>query len=308
MGATEGKVHQARRRLSKIVKRAERSGCSLSDLVCLSSAERIIGISRNMEKTFFKRYQILISTAVFCILVHAGILSPSSIPWLRWSRWSNMRNDPCTLEMPDELTKIFRPPVACTICRDVTAVEKVANLSPAIFEERYAYTGRPVVVVDGMTNWTAQHVFNFEFFKKIYTERMEEWQQRGCQFFPYKTEFKHLSEVFNMSRERAFLSAGTDPWYVGWSNCDDEINQILRRHYKKPYFLPETAETKRLDWIFMGSTGFGAPMHVDNVEHPSWQAQLRGRKKWSLQPPPECFYECETVDVVVEPGEISRND
>ena len=81
---------------------------------------------------------------------------------------------------------------------------------------RYAYTGKPVVIIDGMKNWTAQNVFDFEFFKKIYTERMGEWSQHNCQFFPYKTEFKHLGQVFNMSKERAYLLKGTEPWYVGW--------------------------------------------------------------------------------------------
>jgi hypothetical protein len=42
------------------------------------------------------------------------------------------------------------------------------------------------------------------------------------------------------------------------------------------------------------------------VEHPSWQAQLRGRKKWTLEPPPECYYQCGRLEVTVEPGEISE--
>ncbi|KAL0268798.1 UNVERIFIED_CONTAM: hypothetical protein PYX00_010613 [Menopon gallinae] len=206
--------------------------------------------------------------------------------------------------MPDTLTKVFRPPVQCSMCQGITHVEKVANLTPDLFEDRYAYSGRPVVITDGMVNWTAREVFSFDFFKGIYETRMEQWSTYGCQFFPYNTEFNHLREVFNMSRERATMVDGTEPWYVGWSNCDEEVNVILRRHYGRPYFLPTTAETKKLDWIFMGSTGYGAPMHVDNVEHPSWQAQLRGRKKWVLQPPPECYYSCRDVHVTVEPGEI----
>lgn len=42
---------------------------------------------------------------------------------------------------------------------------------------------------------------------------------------------------------------------------------ILREHYQKPYFLPATAETKKTDWIFMGSRGYGAPMHVSLKEY-----------------------------------------
>jgi hypothetical protein len=37
-----------------------------------------------------------------------------------------------------------------------------------------------------------------------------------CQFFPYKTEFRSLREVLNMSPQRARLDYGSDPWYVGW--------------------------------------------------------------------------------------------
>jgi hypothetical protein len=82
------------------------------------------------------------------------------------------------------------------------------------------------------------------------------------------------------------------------------VARIFRQHYDRPYFLPSTAESKRLDWIFMGSPGYGAHMHVDNVEHPSWQAQLRGRKKWTIEPPPECYYQCRRLEVTVEPGQI----
>lgn len=35
----------------------------------------------------------------------------------------------------------------------------------SIFSFRYAYTGRPVIVTDAMTNWSAPSSFSFEFFK-----------------------------------------------------------------------------------------------------------------------------------------------
>lgn len=40
--------------------------------------------------------------------------------------------------------------------------------------------------------------------------------------------------------------------------------------------------------------------------HPSWQAQLKGRKRWYLSPPPECYYSCNSMEVVMYPGEISN--
>lgn len=29
-----------------------------------------------------------------------------------------------------------------------------------------------------------------------------------------------------------------------------------------------------------------------------------GRKRWTLRPPPECYFTCQDVELVVEPGEI----
>ncbi|CAG0901167.1 unnamed protein product [Darwinula stevensoni] len=87
-------------------------------------------------------------------------------------------------------------------------------------------------------------------------------------------------------------------------SCDSEVNGILRLHYQRPYFLPETSEGSRIDWIFMGTPGYGAHMHVDHVKNPSWQAQVRGKKLWSLKPPPECFYECHSFQDIVQPGDI----
>ena len=47
------------------------------------------------------------------------------------------------------------------------------------------------------------------------------------------------------------------------------------------------------------------PVQIDWVEYNSWQAQVRGRKKWTFKPPPECWYECpHSHSVVVQPGNI----
>jgi hypothetical protein len=91
------------------------------------------------------------------------------------------------------------------------------------------------------------------------------------------------------------------------SNCDSEAADLLRRHYSRPYFLPVYSESSRTDWIFIGTSGLGAHMHVDHVGLPSWQAQIRGQKLWSLEPPPECFYQCQPMEVIVKTGDTSNN-
>ncbi|RZF36493.1 hypothetical protein LSTR_LSTR015295 [Laodelphax striatellus] len=220
-----------------------------------------------------------------------------------WFDWTNrgLNDHACTIRMPDAITRALRPPEDCKFCRDVSAIDVRDHLDPREFEDLYAYTSRPVVVSDGTVNWTAQEVFTFDYFKDLYKDSGE---RSVCQFFPYNSEFRTLSEVFSMSKERATMLNGTKPWYIGWSNCDGRATDSLRQHYRRPYFLPDNAENKNIDWIFMGSPGYGAKMHVDNVNLPSWQAQLRGKKKWTLEPPPECLYECTKMSIVVEPGEI----
>ena len=48
-------------------------------------------------------------------------------------------------------------------------------------------------------------------------------------------------------------------------------------------------------------------MQIDAVGNPSWQAQIKGTKEWSLEPPPECAHICDPLlKVTVNPGEISK--
>nr|CAH0111864.1 unnamed protein product [Daphnia galeata] len=201
----------------------------------------------------------------------------------------------CYIAMPVDNRNVFRPPVDCDFCRDLHRVDIVQHISPQEFESKYAYSGRPVIVKDGLVNWTATDVFNYEFFSDLYANS----HSHRCQFFPYKTEFRSLNEALTMSERRKIKS----PWYFGWSNCDSETADVLRRHYSRPYFLPERSESSRTDWIFMGTAGLGAHMHVDHVSLPSWQAQIRGQKLWSLEPPPECYYQCQAMEITVQPGD-----
>ncbi|KAG0414469.1 hypothetical protein HPB47_008413 [Ixodes persulcatus] len=207
--------------------------------------------------------------------------------------------EPCVVAMPARVQSALMPPVDCAMCRGLKSIERKTSLSQWDFELNHAYTGVPVVVTDGASNWTALRSFSLEFFKNVYASASAKTSKSYCQFFPYKTEFRSLSEVFNMSAQRS-----RQPWYIGWSNCDAGVADVLRRHYASPYFLPPHSEGSTLDWIFMGSPGYGAHLHIDHVGKPSWQAQIRGRKQWILEPVPECYSDCQSLEIVVNPGEI----
>lgn len=70
---------------------------------------------------------------------------------------------------------------------------------------------------------------------------------------------KHLVD---RRRKMFFISHCIIFVFLFRSNCDDKIGAILREHYQRPYFLPPNSESEKTDWIFMGSHGYGAPMHV----------------------------------------------
>lgn len=208
--------------------------------------------------------------------------------------------------MPKDLDKIFRKPSDCSFCEGITSGTRISNVDPDEFEEKFAYSGQIAVVTDATKNWTAIDVFDFWFFKRVYERDDPKLKTLGCQFFRYQTKFKSLFDAFKMDNARVEYKSGTEPWYFGWSNCNEEIAATLRKHYNRPYFLPRTSELNAIDWIFMGGKGLGAHMHLDNVRLPSWQAQLKGTKEWLLAPPPECIFTCSFFSVVVNPGDISK--
>lgn len=37
---------------------------------------------------------------------------------------------------------------------------------------------------------------------------------------------------------------------------------VIRKHYRRPQFIPDDSESSILDWIFVGGYGKGAQMHV----------------------------------------------
>ncbi|XP_063230518.1 uncharacterized protein LOC134535375 [Bacillus rossius redtenbacheri] len=91
-------------------------------------------------------------------------------------------------------------------------------------------------------------------------------------------------------------------------NCDERAAAILRQHYGRPYFLPPPGGGGggggKLEWIYLAGPGYRETIHMDVVDQPSWQAQLKGSKRWFLHPPPECYYQCESLEVTLKPGEI----
>ncbi|KAL3876866.1 hypothetical protein ACJMK2_034649 [Sinanodonta woodiana] len=216
------------------------------------------------------------------------------------------RGSRCVIENNGFMVEIARPPLNCDVCRDLYTFPVEKEISQERFLEKYAYTSIPVLIKDATKNWTAMSTFSYHFFKELYsnTNGSLKLVEEECQFFPYKTEFETLADAFNISEARARFEPGERNWYIGWSNCHPLVSSILRQHYQRPYFLPNDSESSSLDWIFMGGSGRGAYIHLDYVQRPSWQAQIVGKKTWSLLPVPECEHICHEINATMETGDI----
>ena len=71
------------------------------------------------------------------------------------------------------------------------------------------------------------------------------------------------------------LEGDYKPWYLGWENgCDERARDILKQYYETPKFLPKSSDSDGKQFIFMGTSGYGAFFHQDTLMHPTWQAQV----------------------------------
>lgn len=225
-----------------------------------------------------------------------------------WAGWfSELRAWPCAVDRGGLFLELTRPITSCDFCETPTGIVELAEMTKEDFL-RLGYSDKPIVVRGAAKRWKAMTVFSFAFFRELYRNVSDSFKNNRdyCQFFKYKTDFEDLEDFLKMPDSRADL---TDPeaktWYVGWSNCDQRVARVLREYYTRPEFLPEDSEASVIDWIFMGYSGNGATTHLDYVQRPSWQAQIRGSKTWTLVPPPECEDVCvQSLMVTVHPGDL----
>lgn len=230
------------------------------DIVQLSNYRTLKNVYAERNKPVCDIFLVLAVVFGLLALSTTGVTHVGVKPFLRYAYDKLLSIDldyePCLLPKFETMIDVFRPPHSCEICRDLEQIERRSNITREEFEEKYAYSNRPVIITDAMTNWLAFEKFDFEFFQLLYRSNSTALRavEEHCQFFPYKNgdEFETLGDVFEMDLDRAHMTdENYRPWYVGWSNCDYSTAYLLRQYYTRPYFLPQQSESSKLDWIFM---------------------------------------------------------
>ncbi|CAN8002200.1 unnamed protein product [Ixodes hexagonus] len=289
---------QLQSELTKLRQKAIRAG--LSDSAISSCV--LEKLNQVQEKVRTRpRYRPTLRWALVSLVVAVAFAAGGGWEFTEFRDW------PCVVDRGGIFLELTRPITSCHFCETPTSVVELSEMTKEDFL-RLGYSDKPIVLRGAARRWKAMTAFSFAFFRELYGNVSDSLRNNRdyCQFFKYKTEFEDLEEFLRMPDSRAEL---TDPdaktWYVGWSNCDQRVARVLRQYYARPEFLPQDSEASVIDWIFMGYSGNGATTHLDYVQRPSWQAQIRGTKTWTLLPPPECEEVCvRSLTVTVRPGDL----
>lgn len=127
--------------LDQLLKRCQKLGINIQDLPA---------IRNNRELIATRRKQLLVVLgSVLAVVFYCS----------RGIFYHEVED--CLISMPDQLSKAFRPAENCAFCSNVTAVVKLANLTPDEFERDFAYSGVPVIITDATVNWTAVEVCEY---------------------------------------------------------------------------------------------------------------------------------------------------
>lgn len=295
------RVRKLRKKLRDLRERALASGLSDDDVSAVVAEEAALALNGAVAappSSPGSGGRLLLKWA-FIVATAAYVLFSRGLP--------DLAHDQCLVNVGNLYLEFTRPLLSCDFCREPTQVMELTEMSKEDFL-RVGYADKPIVLRGGAAHWKAMRTFSYAFFRDIYrnTSGAFEETRRYCQFLGTATDFADLEDFFSMPDSRANLSGPEeDAWYVGWSNCDQRIVAILREHYTRPDFFPEDSEASIIDWIFIGYAGNGVKTHLDYVLRPSWQAQIRGVKTWTLVPPPECESVCvPSLKVTVRPGDI----
>ncbi|XP_049874301.1 uncharacterized protein LOC126372531 isoform X2 [Pectinophora gossypiella] len=193
-----------------------------------------------------------------------------------------------------------RPLADCAYCANVTKPIVLRNITRREFA-KYAYSSRPIIVKNAISDWRASREFSYDLFKRLYERTAGSYEslEDGCQFLNFKTDLFTLKEVFSMPEDRVRNKPGQKPW----GNCHPDILAAVRQYYSPPTFLPDDAEFPATENIFFGYE-IGAVMHLDYIPRLMWQGQVKGNKTWSIAPVLECDHICQKFDFYVEAGDV----
>lgn len=192
-------------------------------------------------------------------------------------------------------------------------VERVSAISVADFGARYLQRRQPVIVTDGLRDWPAKRLWDFDYFSREFGDMTVQLQDAGfrpgakAELRTYLSQIAALPAVelgqtnLNLDYLRytydSYFKHLLFTWGFGHLVKTQSFSflafQRIREHWKRPYFLP--ADGYRIPWVQAGELHpnermcqdwglyFSAPgactrLHVDGMRSNAVLCQLVGKK------------------------------
>ena len=122
---------------SELSKKCEKLGISPDDISKLSAIKKFR--SKNSQKEERILFYFYASFILICAIVIGIGTQPLTLFFARiwfYFRGYDIETEMCVLDMPTEVQNMFMPPFDCSVCRNLTEIERVTNISPEDFENR----------------------------------------------------------------------------------------------------------------------------------------------------------------------------
>lgn len=164
-----------------------------------------------VEVDVYQRSWSLLNTLIFKIYPILFISSLFIYPLFKMVTMST-----CLVSGVSPIGEVVSPILDCDMCRGVNEAPRLSDLGKEDFIRNYAYTGKPLLVEGAVSNWSALHVFSYDYFKSIYDSSpssLDEDDSNG-QFFSYSSSIYNLKHFFSLPRD--MVSMKTEKWYIGW--------------------------------------------------------------------------------------------
>lgn len=229
------------------------------------------------------------------ICIYGKFVAMKALPY--WD-WTVIYDKECLIDNPykiqDGLTE-----EDCNACQHLKGVKRIANASQSEIAESFLFNQIPVIVTDAVEGWDALEKFDLNYLAELY-EKNEVLADSsgGCQFQSTVLEYEDPHQLLS-----AYKSGELTKFQAFWENCDKDAAKVLRKYYKRPYFLPPMAEAIEGNW-FIVSSAQNMTLHVHWESTATWIAQIKGTGRFILTPDEICKNLCHKVAVNLDPGEV----
>lgn len=143
--------------------------------------------------------------------------------------------------------------------------------------------GELLVIEGGARGWRALDEWSLSWFEARFPNASIEFRHDGST----GPEALRASAGLQLGNHRAATRAYGRPWYAGWGNQDAAVGARDFAPFlaPTPAWFPAAfaAQGFRTEWLYFGSFGSGAAMHIDPQCHPKWSAHISGVKRWRLR-------------------------